>query len=80
MQMVTLSREEVARLGKALYIERIRSQVETDENIGKMVIIDIDPLHPTVPVTFRLPGYPDLTIEFVVDTGFVGFLTLPAST
>ena len=37
----------------------------------------VERLHPTVPVTFRLPGYPDLTIEFVVDTGFVGFLTLP---
>lgn len=30
-----------------------------------------------VPVTFRLLGRPDLIIEFVVDTGFVGFLTLP---
>ncbi|WP_395088483.1 hypothetical protein [Armatimonas sp.] len=42
MQSVTLSREEVARLGKALYAEHIRSQVETDDNIGKMVIIDIE--------------------------------------
>jgi clan AA aspartic protease len=30
-----------------------------------------------VPVTFRLPNQPDLTIEFVLDTGFMGFLTLP---
>jgi clan AA aspartic protease len=30
-----------------------------------------------LPVTFRLANRPDLTIEFVVDTGFVGFLTLP---
>ena len=30
-----------------------------------------------VPVTFRLTGQPDLVIEFVVDTGYVGFLTLP---
>jgi clan AA aspartic protease len=28
-------------------------------------------------VTFRLSGHPDLVIEFVVDTGFAGFLTLP---
>ena len=28
-------------------------------------------------VTFILPGMPDLSIEFVVDTGFAGFLTLP---
>lgn len=30
-----------------------------------------------VPVTFHLPGKPRLTLEFVVDTGFAGFLTLP---
>lgn len=32
-----------------------------------------------VPVTFRLSGQPDLIIEFVIDTGFAGFLTLPLS-
>jgi len=30
-----------------------------------------------IPVTIRLSGQPDLVIEFVVDTGFAGFLTLP---
>jgi clan AA aspartic protease len=30
-----------------------------------------------VPVTLHLSGPPDLVIEFVVDTGFAGFLTLP---
>ena len=30
-----------------------------------------------VPITFRLSGKPDLVTEFVVDTGFAGFLTLP---
>lgn len=30
-----------------------------------------------LPVTFRLPGRPDLTLSFVVDTGFAGSLTLP---
>ncbi len=29
------------------------------------------------PVTFRLPGQPDFMLEFVVDTGFSEFLTLP---
>ena len=43
-----------------------------------MTVGKVERLQPTVPVTFRLPGYPDLTIEFVVDTGFVGFLTLPS--
>jgi predicted aspartyl protease len=28
-------------------------------------------------VTFRLPGQPDLEIECVIDTGFIGYLTLP---
>ncbi len=31
----------------------------------------------TLPVTIRLPGQPDFTVEFVVDTGFNGSLTLP---
>ncbi len=34
----------------------------------------------TLPVTFRLPGQPDFTLEFVVDTGFTEFLTLPPAT
>ncbi|HZP84859.1 MAG TPA: clan AA aspartic protease [Chthonomonadaceae bacterium] len=33
--------------------------------------------HVLVPITFRLPGQPDLTIEIVVDTGFTEDLTLP---
>jgi clan AA aspartic protease len=33
--------------------------------------------HALLPVTFRLPGQPNLTIEFVVDTGFTGALALP---
>jgi len=33
--------------------------------------------HALVPITLRIPGQPDFTIEFVLDTGFVGFLTLP---
>ena len=30
-----------------------------------------------LPVTFRLSGHPNLTLDFVVDTGFTEFLTLP---
>ncbi len=33
----------------------------------------------TLPVTFRLPGQPSVTLDFVVDTGFTGFLTLPVA-
>lgn len=33
--------------------------------------------HAMMPVLFRLPGQPDLTIEFVVDTGFTEYLALP---
>jgi clan AA aspartic protease len=34
-------------------------------------------LQALVNVTFVLPGKPNLSIEFVVDTGFAGALTLP---
>ncbi len=37
-----VSREEIGRLGKALYEQTIRPQVETEQNIGKMVIIDVE--------------------------------------
>lgn len=42
MQAILLSREEVARRAKELYQNSIRQQVEREENIGKMVIIDIE--------------------------------------
>lgn len=31
----------------------------------------------TLPITFRLSGQPSVTLDFVVDTGFTEFLTLP---
>lgn len=34
--------------------------------------------HATLPVTFRLEGRPDITVEFVIDTGFTDALCLPA--
>jgi clan AA aspartic protease len=34
--------------------------------------------HALLDVTFALTGQPHLTITFVVDTGFAGYLTLPA--
>ena len=42
MQAILLSREEVARRAKQLYEGRIRQEVEIEENIGKMVLIDIE--------------------------------------
>lgn len=42
MQAILLSREEVARRAKQLYEGGIRQKVEIEENIGKMVIIDIE--------------------------------------
>src|SRR5581483_50684 len=106
------SSEEIARRGQELYEKSIRAKVETEENIGKLVSIDIETgdyeigednsleaprrlhakhpgahrlmmtgrveaLHALLPITFRLPGQPDISIEFVVDTGFTGALTLP---
>jgi clan AA aspartic protease len=34
---------------------------------------------PRMEVALRLPNQPDLQIEFVIDTGFDGFLCLPAA-
>ncbi|MGB3637332.1 MAG: clan AA aspartic protease [Rivularia sp. (in: cyanobacteria)] len=31
----------------------------------------------TIPVIFRLPSQPDFSVDFVIDTGFNGYLTLP---
>jgi hypothetical protein len=38
----TMSGDDVARLGQSLYEQSIRAQVETPDNIGKMVIIDVE--------------------------------------
>ena len=31
----------------------------------------------TIPVIFRLPSQPDFSVDFVIDTGFNDYLTLP---
>ena len=41
MAQTQVSREDVARRAKGLYADSIRAQVESEENIGKMVIIDV---------------------------------------
>lgn len=42
-----------------------------------MMVGNVRARHVLLPVTFRLPALPDVTLEFVVDTGFTGLLTLP---
>ena len=42
MSYIRMDAKEVANLGKKWYLETIREQVETPENIGKMVIIDVE--------------------------------------
>lgn len=42
MKTILLSHEQVAERAKYLYENHIKQQVETEENIGKMVIIDIE--------------------------------------
>jgi len=37
----------------------------------------VQDFHALVSITIRRPLQPDIAIEFVVDTGFAGFLTLP---
>lgn len=42
MQRTLMQSNEVAQRGQALYDAGIRAEVETAENIGKMVIIDVE--------------------------------------
>ncbi|MFN6562395.1 MAG: hypothetical protein RMY28_021740 [Nostoc sp. ChiSLP01] len=42
MSYPTLDDEEIARRGKEVYETQIRVQVETAENIGKIISIDIE--------------------------------------
>ena len=36
------SNEEIARRGQEIYVQRIRDAVESDDNIGKIIVIDIE--------------------------------------
>jgi hypothetical protein len=42
MQTILLSHEDVGKIADRLYENSIRAKVEISENIGKMVIIDIE--------------------------------------
>jgi hypothetical protein len=42
MQAILLSSEEVAKRAYRIFESKIRQEVETEENIGKMVIIDVE--------------------------------------
>jgi hypothetical protein len=42
METILLSHEEVAHCAKQLYESSIRQKVESEHNVGKMVIIDIE--------------------------------------
>lgn len=42
MQTILLSREEVAKRANEIYEAKLRQQVEIEENIGKMIIIDLE--------------------------------------
>ena len=42
MQTILLSCEEVAKRANKIYATKLRQKVEIEENIGKMIIIDIE--------------------------------------
>ena len=42
MQRTHLSSEEIARRGEEIYERKLRASVETDENIGKLLSIDVE--------------------------------------
>ena len=44
-----------------------------------MMIGSVLSRHALLPVTIHLPNKPDLSMEFVVDTGYTGYLTLPVA-
>jgi hypothetical protein len=37
-----LSREQIAERGEEIYTNHLRDRVETDENIGKIIVIDVE--------------------------------------
>jgi hypothetical protein len=42
MEHAVYNAEEVGRRGRELYEQNIRARVETEDNIGKIVMIDVD--------------------------------------
>ena len=42
MAQTQINRAEVGQRGEALYEQNIREKVETAENIGKMIVIDVE--------------------------------------
>jgi hypothetical protein len=36
------SNEEIARRGEEIYAQRLRNSVETNDNLGKIIVIDIE--------------------------------------
>ncbi len=42
MPIPTISSQEIARRGKELYQRTIRAKVETEENIGKIISINVE--------------------------------------
>jgi hypothetical protein len=37
----SLSKEQIAERGEEIYADRLRDRVETDENIGRIIVIDV---------------------------------------
>jgi hypothetical protein len=37
-----LSGEEIDRRGQTVYAERLRSLVETEENVGRLIVVDVE--------------------------------------
>jgi hypothetical protein len=42
MSQARSSREEIVRRGEKLYDQRLRAEVETEENIGKILVMDVE--------------------------------------
>ncbi|MCU0535004.1 MAG: hypothetical protein MUD14_14030 [Hydrococcus sp. Prado102] len=67
MSQPELTREEIARRGTELYEQQIRDRVETSENIGKIIAIDLESQYP--PDANKIDS-----INTKVRNGFIFFL------
>jgi hypothetical protein len=77
------SKEEIVRRGEEIYSEQLRDMLETEENVGKVVVIDVEtgeyeideePMPASRRIRARRPEAPTYAIRIGYDTvwGFGG--------
>ena len=73
------STEEIARRGREIYKQQLRSQLEPD-NIGKFLVIDIETgeyeMDADGELELRSPNGQTEVVDAVIDTGYNGYLAV----